>query len=503
MISPIWRAIQLDGSAPRLQDRLVELTKSPPAARPCERAPAARAPVNLRIAAQGELVAAQFLRLQRVIGNAAVGRVLALEPLAARISRQPLQVARDGGVDAGVASAGPADAGVEPLPGGVAPTAEELEQQRLRITAPANLADGDLGPAYESAYNAGDQQRAAEVLNQIRQRDDPSFGVALPLALPRGQGGSALVTPQVAFAMIENMIAGQPGFRPELGVGGSSWFVSEGAPYTSVGAGNTVPVQVDLIDTSGSRLYDQTTLAEYYAQEEAGARPEVEAQVRARFRVRTGRDAPPQLSNALMDKVAYQLRRLAERRMWERIGREVAASSAKVGEVVLPAGGSFSATAGRFKIVADASKIRIRGGVLSLINALRPTATPIPALEANAAALAKSMRLAGQVRTVFRVGGKVLLVVAIAVDVYTIVVAEDRVEAVLSSAGGWAGATAAGAAFAAWWTPADVAGPWAWAGHGVGTLIAGGVGYWLGSEITRTIYSLVVVNQGTVRAGAP
>src|SRR5271155_3385977 len=64
-------------------------------------------------------------------------------------------------------------------------------------------------------------------------------------------------------------------------------------------------------------------------------------------------------------------------------------------------------------------------------------------------------------------------------------------------------ATAAGAAFAAWWTPADVAGPWAWAGHGVGTLVAGGVGYWLGSSVTRTIYELVAEGDAEPGAGAP
>jgi hypothetical protein len=444
-------------------------------------------------AAQTDADQARILRLQRAIGNAAVARILAKRSGAPLISRFTIHIARDG----------ESDAGVESLPGGVAPTTEEIEQQRLLQTVPAELVDADLGPAYEAAHRSGNQSRAAAILDQIRQRDDPSFGVALPLAIPRGQSGSALVTPSIALAMIENMLAGRPAFRPELGVGGSSWFVVEGSPYTGVGQEHTVPVDVDLIDTSGSRVYDQTALDEYFVQEEARGRPEVEAQVRERFRIRTGRDAPTQLSSALTDKITYQLRRLAERRMWERIGREVAASRSRAGEVILPAGGRFSAAAGRFKIIADASKIRVRGGVMALVNALRPSASPVPELESEAATLARSMRLAGRVRTVFRVGGKILMVVAVLVDLYTIIVAEDRVEAVISSVGGWAGATAAGAAFAAWWTPADVAGPWAWAAHGVGTLVAGGVGYWVGSNVTRTIYRLVVVNQGTVRTEAP
>jgi hypothetical protein len=77
-------------------------------------------------------------------------------------------------------------------------------------------------------------------------------------------------------------------------------------------------------------------------------------------------------------------------------------------------------------------------------------------------------------------------------DLVRIYRAHDKLKATLTSASGWAAATAAGAAFAAYWTPADIAGPWAWLAHGVGTLVAGGVGYWFGSEVTRYIYELAV-----------
>ena len=85
-----------------------------------------------------------------------------------------------------------------------------------------------------------------------------------------------------------------------------------------------------------------------------------------------------------------------------------------------------------------------------------------------------------------------LIVVGLANDAYKIYTAKDKVKAVVESAGGWAGATAGAAAFGAWFAPADAAGLWAWAAHGVCTLIAGGIGYWVGSETTRTIYELVV-----------
>jgi hypothetical protein len=406
----------------------------------------------------------------------------------------------DGGVERERSDAGAGGSG-ESLPGGVPPTPAELEASRLRSIQPSALEDQDIGPAFELATQEGDWQRAAAIVTQLRERVvDLGFGVGLPAVLPRGQGGSALVTPAVALDMIENMIRGRPPFAPELGVGGASWFVTEGTPYTGVGSGNVVPVQAELVNASGGRVYQQSDLDAIFAEEEARARPEVEAQVRERFRIRTGKDAPARLSNALAEKVAYQLRRLAERRMWERIGREVAASPRKVGEVVLPAGGRFSALAGRFKIIADATRIRIRGGVRPLIEALRPHATPVPALEAEAAALARSMAIAGTVRAVFRVGGRILIFAAVAYDIYRIIIAEDKLEAVITTVAGWAGAAAGAAAFSALWTPADTAGPWAWAAHGVGALVAGGIGYWVGAEATRYVYRLVVQTQGEVRA---
>ena len=69
------------------------------------------------------------------------------------------------------------------------------------------------------------------------------------------------------MAMIENMIRGQPAFKPELGVGGASWFVTEGTPYTGVGAANVVPVQVELLDTEGGKVYQQAELDTIFEQE--------------------------------------------------------------------------------------------------------------------------------------------------------------------------------------------------------------------------------------------
>jgi hypothetical protein len=447
---------------------------------------------------------AVMLQLQRTAGNSSVTRLLASDGPTEllRVSRQP---------DGGAPDAGPADAGV-PLPGGVPPTEEEREDTRVGAIAPDQLADEDLGPALEAARRHVDQARYDAILEQLRQRDDTTalgIGVGLPLPMPQGVGGTALVTPDVAVAMLENMIGGRPPFRPELGVGGCSWFTTSGNPYTGVGAANSVPIQAELLNTANATRFDQAALERIYEAEATRARPEVEAQVRDRFRIRTGRDAPPTLSRALADKVTRQLRQLAERRMWEQVAAQVRASPTRVGEVILPGGTPtpggppvFSRAPGRFTVVADAANIRVRGGPMPLVQAIEAAGggARVAPLEASAAELAQTMRFTGRLRTALRVGGKVLIVVAVAVDLYEIIIAEDHLEATIVSLAGWGGAAAGAAAFSALWTPADVAGPWAWAGHGVGMLVSGAVGYWAGAETTRYVYRLVVHSRGQVSA---
>jgi hypothetical protein len=179
--------------------------------------------------------------------------------------------------------------------------------------------------------------------------------------------------------------------------------------------------------------------------------------------------------------------------MWEEVGKMAADNPSSIVEVEVPQGRFSRSGSGKFAVVADRTAIRVRGGPVAVAEALDRAGTKIEQPLAEAAeAAAKRLKWAGRVRGVFRYGGRILIVVAVAADIYKIYHAHDHLKAVVESAGGWIGASAAGAEFAVWFTPADVAGPWAWAAHGVGTLIAGGVGYWVGSNITREIYEFVV-----------
>ena len=324
--------------------------------------------------------------------------------------------------------------------------------------------------------------------------EDEGFGVALPKGASPTRAANTNVSPDVALKIIENHAKGEHPFKPELGKGGASWFVTEGAPYTGIDPSKSIEVPVELVPTPGQLRFDEARLQEIYNEEVQRTSAEVEA----KYREFKGLNKETPLNSKMRKGLQRFQERFAESRMWDRVGEMVRASEAKAGEVILQEGSRFSKTPGKFGVVADASKIRLKGGVGPLVETLDRAGVSVePVVLEAVTKLSTKMKWAGRVRGAFRYGGRILLVLAIAQDVYKIYYAEDKLKAVITSLGGWAGATAAGAAFAAWFTPADTAGPLAWAAHGVGTLVAGGIGYWIGSETTRYIYELVPIGDGS------
>ena len=432
-----------------------------------------------------ELSACGLLSLQRSAGNSAVVSMLRARGLSAAPARGVFR----NGPDAGAADAGVVDAG-ESLPGGVA---EPKEEPPIPIDL---LTDDMLGAVVAQEGDAGvTPARAAEAEAEIEKRtewleSEYRLGAGIGVAASPSSPGATVVTPEVALAILDNVSKGEPPFKPQLGKGGCSWFVTEGTPYTGVDTTKNVPVQVDVAETPGKLVFKEAELAKLMAEEAVKTAPDAEATFRERFGI--AKDKP--LSSKLRKSLVRFAKQFAESRMWTRVGETIASSSVKVGEVVLEPGSAFSKSPGKFAVVAEASKIKLRGGIAPLADALVKGGYQVqaPLIEA-AEKLASKQKWAGRVRAVFRVGGKVLILVAITADVIKIYHAEDKTKAVITSAGGWVGASAAGAAFAAWWIPADVAGPWAWAAHGVGTLVSGAIGYWVGSEVTRTVYELAAL----------
>ncbi|WP_164010481.1 LysM peptidoglycan-binding domain-containing protein [Pyxidicoccus trucidator] len=356
---------------------------------------------------------------------------------------------------------------------------------------------------------------ANAVLFKGRSQDEINPGEKLfvpqPLQLPKSGAlglqasgfkriqGFSQVTPEVALKILNNFGKGEYPWRPDLGnFKGSAYFVTEGNPFTGTDATKNVRVEVELILPKDAHVYNEAQLKSYFQQEhskiqgDAAQMRDLERSYRERLKVPSDRP----LNSAQRKGLASRIRGIAELRMWQRIGAEVAQSKAKCAEVLLEPGSDFSKQgSGKFGVVADRTKILLKGNspqqILRALDALKIGAEPV--VQEAAQKLHQKLKWSGRVRSVFRWGGRVFIVVGVAADLYKVIVAEDKVKAVVESAGGWAGASAGAAAFALWWTPVDVAGPVAWAVHGVGTLVAGGVGYWVGSNVTRTIYELVVV----------
>lgn len=299
---------------------------------------------------------------------------------------------------------------------------------------------------------------------------------------------STKVSPDVALKILDNLARKEPPFRPELGKGGASWFVTEGNPYVGVSADKTIGVNVEISGLKDAIKFDEARLKTIFD----ATKLEVAAEAEAKYRSFKGIGPKDPLNSASRKSLAKFVERFAESRMWDKVGQEVAASKSKVGEVVLKAGGKFSKTEGKFAVVADAKKISVRGGVGAMAEALKAQGMRAePIIEATSKEWARQ-RNVGRVQGVFKYGGRILIVVGIANDVYRIYRAENKLKETIKVAGGWGGAALFSAAFATWFTPADVAGPPAWIVHGVGTLIAGGIGYFVGSESTGYVYELVV-----------
>jgi hypothetical protein len=359
-----------------------------------------------------------------------------------------------------------------------------------------SLSDNALGAEYARGLD-GDPQRLAVAEDEMDKRATAPGGWGMtafgkPPAV--GTAGETAVTPDVALKILENYSKGEPPFKPELGKGGSSWFVTEGNPYVGVGGDKSVNVSAELGPTKGSIKFGEAELLEIFEREKEATKVEAEAVFRQRNNIPPEKPLSNRLLKALERKNGFR-DKFAESRMWDRVGEKVASSPSKVGEVVLQNSRFSTSGNGKFLVVADASKIKLKGGPQAVIGQLEASGLKAePLLVEAAEAMANSLKWAGRVRTVLRVGGRVMIVVAVAADLIKIYYAQDRTKAVFESVGGWAGATAGAAAFSAIWTPADVAGPWAWAGHGVGVLVAGGIGYWIGSETTRTVYELIVEN---------
>ncbi|ALN65927.1 hypothetical protein GLA29479_5102 [Lysobacter antibioticus] len=361
----------------------------------------------------------------------------------------------------------------------------------------------DLSAARDGKIELAPTSAQSGLLKLLAAQDrsglDPSAPTGAAAGIPfmpdgsrAGAPGNGAVTPEIAAEMLRNISEGKPPFRPDLGkVGPVSWFVTEGNPHVGVGNDKSVVVPVEVANTSGKPplQFGERELLEIYDRKYAAAAEAVEQQVREK----AGKGPDEPLSKRNQNTIERSASKMAERQMWTEVGEAVAKSESGVGKVSLQ-DSMFSRSAnGEFTLTSRPENVRVQGGAQGLLDVIKNHGVKAdPEVLKSANDLAAREGWAGKVEGAFRVGGRVLIVVGVAADAYRIYTAEDKVKTVVEVAGGWAGAAAAGGAFATVAAPVNTTGPWGWAAYGVGTLATGAFGYMAGSEITKTIYELVV-----------
>jgi hypothetical protein len=325
---------------------------------------------------------------------------------------------------------------------------------------------------------------------QLGNAGAAAWGAAFPRAANvfPGDGG---VKPNIAIEILRNISEGKPPFKPELGEHGPvSWFVTKGNPYVGSNAASNVTVPVELKNTTGKPLLDfgENELTTIYDSKYPAALQKAELQ----WREKNQKPTEP-LSSKARNLIARNANAMAEREMWTEVGRRVAASESGMGRVVLENSRFSHSGNGEFTLTARADAVSVKGGAQTVLDLLKAQgAKPEPGLLEAAEKVASREKWVGRVQGVLRYGGRVLIIVGAVADGYRIYSAQDRTRETVRVAGGWGGAIAAGSMFSAWYAPADAAGPWAWVGHGVGALVAGGVGYFAASDVAERVYDLVV-----------
>ncbi len=114
----------------------------------------------------------------------------------------------------------------------------------------------------------------------------------------------------------------------------------------------------------------------------------------------------------------------------------------------------------------------------------------MPMTDGASTALKDSARAVAGPRAfkVMKAGGKVVLLVAVALDTWEVYEAEDRTEAAVEKAGAWAAATTTTKAVGSLASPLLGGGPPGWIAYG---LLVGGaatVAYLVGGEVAETLY---------------
>lgn len=317
----------------------------------------------------------------------------------------------------------------------------------------------------------------------------------------------------------ERLLRGETGLDPAFTPkkGGVSFYISKGDPWPGRQAANApYTLQVTIIEPDGALTITDDMLRQIYAEEMAKkfgkiSRKGLPADFIAKVRDiwlpelgRSGRDKPPKFIfdmkqfglspdipsevNAF-DDLLHRLRGLAEveAEMWKIVGETVNESKSGFARVKIVENSHISAKPGEFILVRDPNTVRVSGGAKAIIEALEQKGIRAPEIEM---AVNKWGKL-GKVVGVFRVAGKIFMVVGIGMDLYEIVTATDKIQKTVSIAAGWTAVALYERALLS--SPVGrVATPQQAIVYGVLAIGGGALVYALAKDGVATIYELII-----------
>lgn len=183
--------------------------------------------------------------------------------------------------------------------------------------------------------------------------------VRAPIILYVKMEGTVAVTRSVGSEILKNLSRGEPPFKPELGLGGCTWILAAGNPYTGITANKSViiPTKVELADDLELLVFREEDLRTIFNDKKQALEQTALRDYAAFHNLTVNQLNRRQRRNAL-----YRAKAAGEKQMWIEIGRQVSASRQKVGRVELRNSMFSKQGDGTFLLVAVPSMIQIVGG---------------------------------------------------------------------------------------------------------------------------------------------
>jgi len=172
-----------------------------------------------------------------------------------------------------------------------------------------------------------DEEKNDPIEKPVRLNNQQSAPIRIIL---REISGTVAVTEDVGSKILSNLSKQKPPFKPELGLGGCTWILTAGHPYTGITRDKNViiPTKVEIPDDLELLLFQEEDLLAIF-DEKRQALEQTALQDYANFH----NLSLNQLNRRQRRNALYRVKAAAEKKMWIEIGTRVSTSAQKVARV--------------------------------------------------------------------------------------------------------------------------------------------------------------------------